>query len=116
MKPTSLLLVFLVAGLIAGCHSTGSSTADGASKSRAASKTAPPTNLAGLDTTKLVEAFRTADTDTVQLVQNTVSAIRGRDWSGALSTLEKIRRIPGLTAAQADAVNSLLTGLGAKTS
>lgn len=110
MKPISLLLVFLVASLVAGCQSTRSSSADGASK------TAPPTTLAGLDTNKLIEAFRTADADTVQLVQNTVSAIKGRDWSSALGTLEKIRRIPGLTAAQADAVNSLLTGLGAKTS
>jgi len=107
MKPTYLLPVVLAVSLIAGCQTTHSS------KSGSAASSVLPSG-AGFDTAQLVTAFKNADTETTRLVQEAVTSLGKKDWSGALTHLQKIQEIPGLTAAQADSVKSLISGLNTK--
>ncbi|HRI13638.1 MAG TPA: hypothetical protein PLX89_11610 [Verrucomicrobiota bacterium] len=109
MKLTPFLPVILVAIAVAGCKST-SSTAPAAPS---AAKSALP-SLGDINTASFVDAFKNADADTIRMVQNAATSIGNKDWSGALGSLQKIRRIPGLTASQESAVNSLISSVGAK--
>ena len=110
MKLTYFLPLVLGAGLIAGCKST-SSTASSSSKS---APTEVAKSVSTLDTTALVAAFRNADTETVKVVQDVVTSVSKKDWSGASAKLQSLRRIPGLTGAQADSVKALLASLSSK--
>lgn len=113
MKLTFFLPLVLGAGLIAGCKST-SSTASSSDSSAKSASTEVAKSISTLDTTALVAAFRNADTETVKVVQEVVTSVSKKDWSGASAKLQSLRRIPGLTGAQADSVKALLASLSAK--
>jgi hypothetical protein len=102
MKKILIASLILSAGLVAGCKTTGTSTS---------STAAPSGAVAGIDTSALVAAFKNADTETVRVVQETVSAVGKKEWSTAATHLQKLRQIPGLTASQADAVKNLLAAV-----
>jgi hypothetical protein len=92
---------------VAGCstahkHSGGESAPAAAAASSA------------FDTSALISAFKNADLGSNQMVQSVVSALSSRDYSGALSSLQKLSRIPGLTASQSDAVQGLVSAVSAK--
>ncbi len=105
MNKILILSSILLGGLVTGCQSTGKS---GSAPSTASSM------MAGIDTAQLVSAFKNADAETTRLVQDTVAAVGKKDWSGAIGTLQKIQKIPGLTASQSDAVKGLLSTLSTK--
>lgn len=105
MKKILIASLILTAGLVAGCKTTGTSTSSTAASSGA---------VAGIDTSALVAAFKNADTATVRVVQETVSAVSKKEWSTAATHLQKLNTIPGLTAAQADAVKGLLASISGR--
>ncbi|MBN8249793.1 MAG: hypothetical protein J0L84_20420 [Verrucomicrobia bacterium] len=108
MKPFLLPSLVAAVVLVSGCQTTDHKAAPAAGSPAA---TAP---VAGFDTSALVAAFKNADLGSNQLVQSVVSALSGRDFSGALSSLQKLARIPGLTAPQASAVQQLIGSVSAK--
>jgi len=107
---TSLLpsAVAAAALFVAGCHSTDHHATPAAGTPAA---TAP---AGGFDTSALVAAFKNADLSSNQLVQSVVSALSGRDFSGALTSLQKLAKIPGLTAPHASAVQQLMGAVSAQ--
>ena len=107
MKLPSFLSLIAALVVVAGC-----STAHKHSGSEAAP--APVAASSAFDTSKLIAAFKNADLGSNQIVQSVVSALSSRDYSGALSSLQKLSRIPGLTAAQSDAVQGLVSAVSAK--
>ncbi|MBL9174088.1 MAG: hypothetical protein JNL10_11180 [Verrucomicrobiales bacterium] len=100
MKTSLLSCCLAAAALVAGCQSTGSKSA--------APAAAPAASASAFDTSALVAAFKNADIPSNQIVQGVVSALSNKDYSGALASLQKLARIPGLTASQASAVQSLI--------
>ena len=110
--PSLLAAVVLVAGCQhSGSHKDAPAIAD---STTAPAPAAPAAPAAGLDTAALVAAFRNADIPSNQLVQSVVSALPSRDYSGALAALQKLSRIPGLTAPQADSVHQLIAAVGSR--
>lgn len=105
MKLPLLLSLVAAAATVAGCSTTHSHTA-------APSAAAAPAS--SFDTSALVAAFKNADISSTQTVQSVVSALSSKDYTGALSSLQKLSRIPGLTASQSDAVHQLITSVSAK--
>ncbi|MEN9677922.1 MAG: hypothetical protein RIS76_3818 [Verrucomicrobiota bacterium] len=107
MKLPSILSLAAAMVFVAGCstahkHSGGESAPAAAAASSA------------FDTSALISAFKNADLGSNQMVQSVVSALSSRDYSGALSSLQKLSRIPGLTASQSDAVQGLVSAVSAK--
>jgi len=111
MKLPSILSLAAAMVFVAGC-----STAHKHSGGDASSAAAPAAAAASsaFDTSALISAFKNADLGSNQMVQSVVSALSSRDYSGALSSLQKLSRIPGLTASQSDAVQGLISAVSAK--
>lgn len=105
MKTSFLTCCLAAAALVAGCQSTGSKSAPAAATTAAAP---------AFDTSALVAAFKNADLPSNQIVQSVVSALSSKDYSGALASLQKLGRIPGLTASQASAVQGLISAVSTK--
>ncbi|MFO1460462.1 MAG: hypothetical protein U1G08_13765 [Verrucomicrobiota bacterium] len=106
MKTSFLTCCLAAAALVAGCQSTGTKSAPPAAAS--------PASAPAFDTSALVAAFKNADIPSNQIVQSVVSALSGKDYSGALASLQKLARIPGLTASQATAVQGLISAVSTK--
>lgn len=72
-------------------------------------------NVGSFSTAALTQAFRNADSATVQTVSGIVAAVGSKNYSGALADLQKVAKIPGLTGEQETAVKQLMSQLTAKT-
>jgi len=107
MKYSNVLPLVAALALVAGCSSTHKhgSTAPAAS-------TAPATS--SFDTSALVAAFKNADIPSGQLVSSVISALSSKDYSGALSSLQKLAKTPGLTAPQATSVEQLISAVSSR--
>jgi hypothetical protein len=116
MKTTKLLTgTFAIAAalLVSGCQSARTTATTGAPESAESTSVAAAgprvtSRAAAYDTTALVTAFRTSDIPSNQMVSATVNAINSRNFSAAVSELQKLIRYPGLTAPQETAVRELL--------
>jgi hypothetical protein len=65
-------------------------------------------------TEALVSAYNGAAADQLALVTSVVAQVKAGAYKDAAATLTKLQSIPGLTAAQENAVKALLTSLTAK--
>lgn len=108
MKPPYILLLVAAVAFVAGCSSTHH---HGTTPPASTSAPAP----AAFNTSALVAAFKNADNPSNLIVQSVVSALSAKDYSGALGSLQKLAAIPGLTAAQSDAVQGLISSVSSRT-
>lgn len=106
MKLSILLPLIAAVALAGGCSSARHhTTTPAAAKAPAATE---------FNTAALVTAFQNSDLASNQLVQGVIAALSSKDFTGALSSLRKLDQIPGLTAAQGNAVDGLIAAVSTK--
>jgi hypothetical protein len=66
---------------------------------------------AGVDTSKLETAFASADAATKSAVDTAVTAVKGADYSGAVTQLQSLAGKFKLTADQQQAVNDVISSV-----
>ena len=101
MKIQNLLLTLVAAAafVVTGCNKPGTETP------------APGAAAAAVDTAKLDAAFATADAATRSAVDTAVTAIKGADYSGAVTQLQALGTKFQLTPEQQQAVNDVIAAV-----
>ena len=98
IQNTILTVIAAAAFVVAGCSKKSGETMSGDTSAAVAS----------VDTSKIEAAFATADAATKSAADTAVTAIKGADYSGAVTQLQSLTSKFKLTPEQQQAVNDLI--------
>jgi hypothetical protein len=105
IQTTILTVIAATAFVVTGCNKQSGSTPG------AGSDTTAPAAAASVDTSKLTAAFASADDATKSAVGTAVTAIKGADYSGAVTQLQALAGKFKLTDDQTAAVKEVVASV-----
>jgi PBP1b-binding outer membrane lipoprotein LpoB len=116
MKSFYLPSLIAAALIMAGCSTSKSSSSHTPTPAGQTARpaTAAPVAASNFDTSKLVSSFANMDVESNKIVASVVQNVSGKNYKAAASELQKLSRIPGLTASQDSAVKQLASQLAGK--